>query len=57
MPRVLAQFCNTITYSVVLLALGLQAEELLFLLPVVEGTDGGHDENSHENCEALNPRY
>ena len=46
-----------LTYIVVLIALGLQAEELFFLLPVVEGTDCGHDEDSHENGKALDPRY
>jgi hypothetical protein len=45
------------TYIVVLIALGLQAEELFFLLPVVEGTDCGHDKHSHENGKALDPRY
>ena len=45
------------TYIVVLIALGLQAEELFFLLPVVEGTDCGDDEHSHENGKALDPRY
>ena len=45
------------TYSVVLLALSLQSQELLFLLPVIPRTDTRHNEDAKEDREAFNPSY
>jgi hypothetical protein len=35
----------------------LEAEELFFFLPIVEGADWGHDKYTHEDGETLNPGY
>ena len=44
-------------YIIVFVALGLQANELLFLLVVVPGTNPCHNKDSSKDGESLNPRY
>jgi len=45
------------TYSVVFVTLGLEAEELFFFLPIIKWTDWGNYEHTHEDSETLNPGY
>lgn len=44
-----------VTYGIIFLALGLQAKELLFFLPVVVRAYTCDDEDSEEDGETLNP--